>query len=269
MEPEFPVVGDTAAAAFFDLDNTVMQGAALYHFGRGLYKRHFFHKRDLARFAWQQIYFRLVSSENPEHMADVRNSALSIVQGHRVAELMSIGEEIYDEYMAERVWPGTRALAQAHLDSRPEGLAGHRGPRRDRDDHRPPPRPDRRAGHRRRIRRRCLYGQAGRRAAARPGQGRGRPRAGRGRGPGPVALRRLQRLRQRHSDALARRAPVCDQSRQPHCASTPGNRAGGCATTGPAGRRPRSASPRRPGSARSQAAPRPRSHSSADAADQV
>lgn len=50
-------------------------------------------------------------------MADVRNSALSIVQGHRVAELMSIGEEIYDEYMAERVWPGTRALAQAHLDS--------------------------------------------------------------------------------------------------------------------------------------------------------
>ncbi|MFE7663486.1 HAD family hydrolase [Streptomyces celluloflavus] len=116
-EPEFPVAGDTSAAAFFDLDNTVMQGAALFHFGRGLYKRHFFHKRDLARFAWQQIYFRLAGSENPEHMADVRNSALSIVQGHRVAELMSMGEEIYDEYMAERVWPGTRALAQAHLDA--------------------------------------------------------------------------------------------------------------------------------------------------------
>src|SRR5436309_1620726 len=46
-EPEFPVVGDVSAAAFFDLDNTVMQGAALFHFGRGLYKRHFFHKRDL------------------------------------------------------------------------------------------------------------------------------------------------------------------------------------------------------------------------------
>ena len=46
--------GRCAAAAFFDLDNTVMQGAALFHFGRGLYKRKFFHKRDLARFAWQQ-----------------------------------------------------------------------------------------------------------------------------------------------------------------------------------------------------------------------
>jgi hypothetical protein len=48
-EPEFPVHGDAHAAAFFDLDNTVMQGAALFHFGRGLYKRKFFETRDLAK----------------------------------------------------------------------------------------------------------------------------------------------------------------------------------------------------------------------------
>ncbi|MEW1859440.1 HAD-IB family hydrolase [Streptomyces sp. NBC_00669] len=116
-EPQFPVAGDPRAAAFFDLDNTVMQGAALFHFGRGLYKRKFFDKRDLLRFAWQQAYFRLAGSEDPEHMQDARDSALSIVKGHRVEELMSIGEEIYDEYMAGKIWPGTRALAQAHLDA--------------------------------------------------------------------------------------------------------------------------------------------------------
>ncbi|QKW28775.1 HAD-IB family hydrolase [Streptomyces seoulensis] len=116
-EAEFPVHGDERAAAFFDLDNTVMQGAALFHFGRGLYKRKFFETRDLARFAWQQAWFRLAGVEDPEHMQDVRDSALSIVKGHRVSELKSIGEEIYDEYMAERIWPGTRALAQAHLDA--------------------------------------------------------------------------------------------------------------------------------------------------------
>ncbi|MEU3147444.1 MULTISPECIES: HAD family phosphatase [unclassified Streptomyces] len=116
-EPEFPVRGDERAAAFFDLDNTVMQGAALFHFGKGLYKRKFFEKRDLARFAWQQAWFRLAGVEDPEHMQDARDSALSIVKGHRVSELKSIGEEIYDEYMAERIWPGTRALAQAHLDA--------------------------------------------------------------------------------------------------------------------------------------------------------
>lgn len=116
-EPPFPVAGDTRAAAFFDLDNTVMQGATLFHFGRGLYKRKFFHKRDLLRFAWQQAYFRLAGTENPEHVAEARNSALSIVEGHRVAELAAIGEEIYDEYLAGRIWPGTLALAQAHLDA--------------------------------------------------------------------------------------------------------------------------------------------------------
>ncbi|MFE7134379.1 HAD family hydrolase [Streptomyces sp. NPDC057638] len=115
--PPFPVPGDDRAAAFFDLDNTVMQGAALFHFGRGLYKRKFFHRGDLARFAWQQTWFRLAGVEDPDHMQDVRESALSIVKGHRVSELMSIGEEIYDEYLADRIWPGTRALAQAHLDA--------------------------------------------------------------------------------------------------------------------------------------------------------
>src|SRR5690348_5750521 len=113
----FPVVGDPEAAAFFDLDNTVMQGAALFHFGRGLYKCKFFHSRDLLRFAWQQAWFRCVGMEDPAHMEDARDSALSIVKGHRVEELMSIGEEIYDEYMAGKIWPGTRALAQAHLDA--------------------------------------------------------------------------------------------------------------------------------------------------------
>ncbi|MEU8464814.1 HAD-IB family hydrolase [Streptomyces sp. NPDC029003] len=116
-EPEFPVPGDDLAAAFFDLDNTVMQGAAIFHFGRGLYKREFFRRRELARFAWQQAWFRLAGVEDPDHMQDARDSALSIVKGHKVSELMSIGEEIYDEYMAERIWPGTRALAQAHLDA--------------------------------------------------------------------------------------------------------------------------------------------------------
>ncbi|MFJ8947624.1 HAD family hydrolase [Streptomyces sp. NPDC102395] len=116
-DAQFPVHGDEKAAAFFDLDNTVMQGAALFHFGRGLYKRKFFETRELARFAWQQAWFRLAGIEDPEHMQEARDSALSIVKGHRVSELQSIGEEIYDEYMAERIWPGTRALAQAHLDA--------------------------------------------------------------------------------------------------------------------------------------------------------
>jgi HAD superfamily hydrolase (TIGR01490 family) len=49
-------------------------------------------------------------------VAEARNSALSFIAGHTVAELEALGEEIFDEGMAHRIWPGTRALAQLHLD---------------------------------------------------------------------------------------------------------------------------------------------------------
>ena len=62
----------------------------------------------------------MVGVEDPEHVADARNSALSFIAGHTVTELEELGEEIFDEAMAARIWPGTRALAQLHLDE------GHR-----------------------------------------------------------------------------------------------------------------------------------------------
>ena len=34
-----------------------------------------------------------------------------------MAEIVELGEEIYDELMADRIWAGTRALAQMHLDA--------------------------------------------------------------------------------------------------------------------------------------------------------
>jgi HAD superfamily hydrolase (TIGR01490 family) len=103
-------------AAFFDLDNTVMRGASIFHLARGLYARRFLTTRDIARFGLQQIRFRL----GGEHMGDVddaQDRALSFVAGHRVEEIRTIGEEIFDEYMSDKIWPGTRALAQMHLDA--------------------------------------------------------------------------------------------------------------------------------------------------------
>ena len=107
---------DPTAGAFFDVDNTIMQGASLFHLARGLHRRRFFTTRDILKAAWQQTYFRLIGVEDPDHVADARASALAFIAGHRVEELEQIGEEIFDEAMAHRIWPGTRALAQLHLD---------------------------------------------------------------------------------------------------------------------------------------------------------
>ncbi len=107
---------DPTSAAFFDVDNTVMQGASIFHFARGLHRRDFFTTRDLLGAAWMQLYFRIAGKEDPEHVAEARNSALGFIAGHTVTELEELGEEIFDEAMAHRIWPGTRALAQLHLD---------------------------------------------------------------------------------------------------------------------------------------------------------
>ena len=107
---------DPTSAAFFDVDNTVMQGASIFHLARGLHRREFFTTRDILRAAWDQAYFRIVGVEDPDAVANARQSALSFIAGHRVEELESLGREIFDEAMSRRIWPGTRALAQMHLD---------------------------------------------------------------------------------------------------------------------------------------------------------
>ena len=58
---------DPTAAAFFDVDNTVMQGASIFHLAKGLHRREFFTTRDILGAAWKQAYFRVVGVEDPEH----------------------------------------------------------------------------------------------------------------------------------------------------------------------------------------------------------
>jgi HAD superfamily hydrolase (TIGR01490 family) len=117
VEAALAVPPDPSAAAFFDVDNTIMMGASIYHFAKGLAARKFFTGRDLAAFAWQQVKFRIGGKESREGMVAAREAALAFVAGKRVDEIVSLGEEIYDEEMAERIWSGTRALAQMHLDA--------------------------------------------------------------------------------------------------------------------------------------------------------
>src|SRR3954463_1000302 len=117
VEASLAMPADPTAAAFFDVDNTMMQGASIYHFARGLAARDFFTWRDLAQFALKQVSFRIKGVEDPAHMEEAKEAALSFVAGHEVAEVVTLGEEIYDDLMADRIWSGTRALAQLHLDA--------------------------------------------------------------------------------------------------------------------------------------------------------
>jgi HAD superfamily hydrolase (TIGR01490 family) len=112
---EFAAVPDPSAAAFFDVDNTLMRGASIYHFARGLAARKMFGPRDLLRLTLGQIAFRLRGAENADHIDAVREAALAFVAGHRVDDVVALGEEIYDDTMADRIWAGARELTRQHL----------------------------------------------------------------------------------------------------------------------------------------------------------
>lgn len=106
------------AAAFFDVDNTIIRGASAFHLAVGLYRRDFFRATDLVNFALQQVRYRMFG-ENKHQIDEVRSRALEIVSGHSVAEITAVAEDVYDEVLCLRIYPGTQRLLDAHL------AAGH------------------------------------------------------------------------------------------------------------------------------------------------
>jgi len=112
-----PPPTDLTAAAFFDVDNTMVQGSSLVHFARGLAARKYFTYRDVMGFLYAQAKFQLTGKENSDDVAEGKQKALAFIEGRSTAELVELGEEIYDEYIADKIWPGTRDLAQMHLDA--------------------------------------------------------------------------------------------------------------------------------------------------------
>ncbi|WKD59909.1 HAD family hydrolase [Corynebacterium caspium] len=110
-----PQPHDEGAAAFFDVDNTLIQGSSLVAFFFGLARRDYFSVREILPVAWKQIKYRLTGSENKEDVAEGREQALSFIKGRSEAELVALCEEIVEEKMQYRAFAGTRALAEAHL----------------------------------------------------------------------------------------------------------------------------------------------------------
>ncbi len=93
-----------------------MRGASLFHVAVGLARRKYFSGREILGFGVKQVKFILSGSEDLEDMASATEAALSFVEGRSVSELQSLGEEIFDDSMVDKLIPGTLALAQAHLD---------------------------------------------------------------------------------------------------------------------------------------------------------
>ncbi|MDL0401517.1 HAD-IB family hydrolase [Corynebacterium lehmanniae] len=112
-DPEIPQ--DTEAAAFFDVDNTLIQGSSLILLAQGLFKKRFITLSELVPALRKQIRYRVSGSENADDIAEGREQALAVVKGKSVAELKQACREIVDNRMLEKSYADTIELAAMHL----------------------------------------------------------------------------------------------------------------------------------------------------------
>jgi HAD superfamily hydrolase (TIGR01490 family) len=108
-------VQNADVAAFFDLDNTLLQGSTIYYLARGMLARRVFTASQLWDFAGRQFRWATSGTEN---MADVTNifaDVQAMLEGRRVDLVMEMGRSIYHERMEDKIWPQTRKIVDDHL----------------------------------------------------------------------------------------------------------------------------------------------------------
>jgi len=102
-------------AAFFDLDRTLIPGSSLFLLARGLYERDMFRVRDLLRFGWGQMMFRLRGEQN-HRVTKYRESTLDFVTGRSRSELIEWGREIAEERILPLVYEDIVRVIEGHRD---------------------------------------------------------------------------------------------------------------------------------------------------------
>ena len=102
------------AAAFFDIDNTIMRGSSIVALAKGMADRDYFTTSEVVDFTWKQIKYVLSGRENMDDMAQATENGLLFVKGREPREIQDMAEQAYDERMVGRLWAGTVELAEAH-----------------------------------------------------------------------------------------------------------------------------------------------------------
>lgn len=77
-------------AAVFDLDNTIIRGSSLFHFGAALMRRGDLPLRRLIAFTFAELRFVLCRSESAVIRERIVEASLEFVQGRRQSELLDL-----------------------------------------------------------------------------------------------------------------------------------------------------------------------------------
>lgn len=106
---------ETRAAAFFDLDRTIIAGSSMFIFGMVAYKSGLVTKRELLRDANNAVAFKM-SGASDEKTNAVRDRILQAIAGVEVTTLTNMADEIIPKLMHD-VRREARGLIDLHTDA--------------------------------------------------------------------------------------------------------------------------------------------------------
>lgn len=109
------VVPQPKAAAFFDVDNTLLRGASLYFLARGLARRNLITARQIRRYALKQWKYLWSGKEHLKDLKFVTEASMAFIGGREASLLQEIVRDVVDEIMLHKLWPGTLKIAHSHL----------------------------------------------------------------------------------------------------------------------------------------------------------
>ncbi len=105
----------TGAAAFFDLDKTLMEGSSAYAFGRAAHKAGVYGTRELVGDAWANIRYRLQGASDETSHA-LRQRISSMLEGVRERDLARLGPDVLVRLLP-RIYPQMLEIAYDHQDA--------------------------------------------------------------------------------------------------------------------------------------------------------
>ncbi len=103
------------AAAFFDLDRTLVAGSSGFYWARAAMDTGMVSRRQMARFVWHNVRFRLQGSTD-ESTDQVREEIANMIRGQRAIDLRRMMPEVLAGVLP-RIYPQMLRLAYEHQDA--------------------------------------------------------------------------------------------------------------------------------------------------------
>ncbi len=101
------------AAAFFDLDKTVIAKSSTLAFSRPLYKAGFLNRRALVKAGIAQVVYMMVGADH-DQLERVRDQMMELTKGWDAAQIRTLVRETVDEVVAPLVFAEALAIMDEH-----------------------------------------------------------------------------------------------------------------------------------------------------------